>query len=84
MTLKPEEIKQFLLDLGYTPDRWGHMKKTLPNNKIRRYKFQKISLRVESKANKPNSRWYNDGYGKPLYYKDLRISAEGKLTNKKL
>ena len=83
MIIKAEEIKTFLLDLGYSEDRYGHMKKELPNS-VRRYKFQKISLRIERKSNKPNSRWFNESYGRTLYYKDLRISAEGKLTNKKL
>jgi hypothetical protein len=82
MIIKQEEIKSFLLDLGYTEDRWGHMIKEFPNA-IRRYKFQKISLRVEKRSKAPNSRWLNEAYGSVVYYKDLRISEQGKLTNKK-
>jgi len=75
--MKPKDIKEFLITLGYTQDRFGHMKKEFPN-KIRRYKFQKISLRVEVKANRPNSTWHNENYNHPIYYKDLEIH-EGKL-----
>jgi len=76
--MKPEEIKQYLIGLGYTQDRFGHMKKEF-QNKIRRYKFQKISLRAEVRANRPNSRWLNENYERTVYYKDLEI-VDGKLT----
>lgn len=76
--MKPEQIKAFLIAHGYTQDRWGHMKKEFPN-KIRRYKFQKISLRVEVRKKVPNSRWLNEAYGKTVYYSNLKI-VDNKLT----
>lgn len=80
--MKPEEIKEFLIGLGFTQDRWGHMKKVF-QNKTRRYKFQKISMRVEVKQNRPGACWLNENYGgKPIYYKDVVI-VDGKLTRKK-
>lgn len=79
--MKPEEIKEFLIGLGFTQDRWGHMKKVF-QNKTRRYKFQKISVRVEVKKNIPGAHWLNECYGTPIYYKDLEI-VDGKLRKKK-
>lgn len=76
--MKPQEIKDFLIGKGFVQDRFGHMKKEFPN-RIRRYKFQKISLRVEVKRNAPNSKWLNEAYGTPIYYKGLQI-VNGKLT----
>ena len=80
--MNPEEIKEYLLTQGFTQDRFGHMKKEFPN-KIRRYKFQKISVRVEVKNNTPGSRWFNESYGTPIYYKDLAI-INGRLTKVKI
>lgn len=76
--MKPEEIKAFLITQGFTQDRWGHMKREFPN-KIRRYKFQKISLRIEVKANRPGAQWLNENYERTVYYKDLEI-VKGKLV----
>ena len=76
--MKPEEIKAFLIAHGYTQDQWGHMKKEF-SNKIRRYKFQKISVRIETRKKVPNSHWLNEAYGKTLYYKNLEI-IDNKIT----
>ena len=76
--MKPEEIKAFLIAHGFTQDRWGHMKKEFPN-RIRRYKFQKYSVRIETRKKVPNSRWLNESYGKTLYYKNLEI-IDNKIT----
>ncbi len=70
--MKQEEIKAFLLTQGFNEDRYGHMLKKF-ENKIRRYKFQKHSVRVETRANRPHSRWLNENYGKVMYYKYLEI-----------
>lgn len=76
--MKQEELKEFLLGLGFTQDRFGHMIKKFPN-KIRRYKFQKISVRIETKANRLGARWLNECYGTTVYYKNLKIN-EGKIS----
>jgi len=44
-----KELREFLLTNGYKEDRWGHMVKDF-GEKLKRYKFQKISVRIEMKS----------------------------------
>lgn len=61
MTAKQREnhiksITDKLVSMGWTIDRWGHYKKSVPNGKDYRVKMQKTSMRLEVKA---GSQWVN-------------------------
>lgn len=66
--MSKENLEATLKLFGFKVDRFGHYKKTV-ESRIWRVKMQKISFRIESKTNTPNSRWYNL-FQFPLYYKD--------------
>jgi len=45
--MKKQEIENWLLEVGYSKDTYGHYQKTGKDGKKYRMKFQKISLRYE-------------------------------------
>ena len=83
--LTKDELISWLISKGYTPDRFGHLQKTVDTNgqtKTYRYKLQDISARHEIKIT------YTDGHNDwirlaPGYYKDLSVNSDGKLCGLK-
>lgn len=80
------DLRKFLADRGWEPDRFGHMKqtRTLPNGETRtyRYKFGPGSLRKEVRVvhgHGPASwvRLYSAAYGQ------IKITENGKLSGLK-
>lgn len=84
MAITKEQLEQFLTDHGYEKDRFGHFKKEMPRkngsgNSLFRYKMNKYSVRYEVRAR------HSDGSASWIrlrggYYKNLRITEEGKLA----
>jgi len=68
-----EDLSTWALDHGWKTDRWGHLQKEFPNG-THRLKLSRIAARHEIKTPFGWARM-NSGY-----YKDLQLTADGKLA----
>lgn len=74
------ELESWLVNQGYTRDKFGHYQKT--GLFTYRFKLQDISVRYERKAQiVDHNEWLRIRSG---YYKDLSITADGKLAGLKV
>lgn len=69
-----EQLENWLLERGYTKDRFGHFKMIRTDGKETRYKMNKYSVRYELKAQ--TGGWVKCYGG---FYKNLSIDEGGKL-----
>jgi hypothetical protein len=72
------ELEQFLVNRGYSKDKFGHYQKTFNNGETIRYKMQDVSFRRERKARiVDHNEWLRIGGG---YYKDFCINTDNKIA----
>ena len=76
-------IKEILSRNGYKLDRWGNMVKTCGKH-IQRFKFKKITVRIERKGNYTGAQWRNMSYNKPIYYKNIIVQNNQIATLKSI
>lgn len=79
---KKEELRSWMESKGFEQDSYGHMKKTLESGTQLRFKFQKTSIRAESKpATTTDGEKWTYGWMKRwgAYYKDIVITEEDKI-----
>ena len=68
-----DDLSTWARDNGWKQDRWGHLQKEFPNG-THRLKLSRIAARHEIKTPFGWARM-NSGY-----YKDLQLTADGKLA----